>query len=159
VNAGARRQALLRCQAHLELTLMVWLSDRSTSTGALCDRSTSTGALCDRSTSTGALCDRSTSTGALCDRSTSTGALCDRSRRLTRARDESLPLFFWESCCRLGGVFFFYKRAQALSPLSLQCALQQQCLEVLKPGGIHLMVESRNVYRPAYYRQENWHTL
>ncbi len=31
---------LLRCQAQLELTLMMCLSDRSTSTGALSDRST-----------------------------------------------------------------------------------------------------------------------
>ncbi len=26
------------------------------------------------------------------------------------------------------------------------CALQQQCLEVLKHDGIHLMIESRNLY-------------
>jgi hypothetical protein len=43
---------MLRCQAQLELTLMMCLSDRSTSTGALSDRSTSTGALSDRSTFT-----------------------------------------------------------------------------------------------------------
>jgi len=40
---------VLRCQAQLELTLMMCLSDRSTSTGTLSDRSTSTGALSDRS--------------------------------------------------------------------------------------------------------------
>ncbi len=33
---------MLRCQAQLELTLMMCLSDRSTSTGALSDRSTFT---------------------------------------------------------------------------------------------------------------------
>ncbi len=63
---------MLRCQAQLELTLMMCLSDCSTSTGALSDRFTSTGALSDRSTSTIALSDRSTSTGALSDRSTFT---------------------------------------------------------------------------------------
>ncbi len=41
----------------------------------------------------------------------------------------------------------FCKEELKLSPpLSLQCALQQQCLEVLKHGGIHLMIESRNLY-------------
>ncbi len=43
---------MLRCQAQLELTLMMCLNDCSTSTGALSDRSTSTGALSDRSTFT-----------------------------------------------------------------------------------------------------------
>jgi hypothetical protein len=38
------------------------------------------------------------------------------------------------------------ERAQALPPLSLLCALQQQCLEVLKHGRIHLMIEFRNYY-------------
>jgi len=33
---------MLRCQAQLELTLMMCFSDRSTSTGALSDRSTFT---------------------------------------------------------------------------------------------------------------------
>ncbi len=42
---------MLRCQAQLELTLMMCLTDCSTSTGALSDRSTFTsiGALSDRS--------------------------------------------------------------------------------------------------------------
>jgi hypothetical protein len=57
-----RLNAVLRCQAQLELTFMMCLSDCSTSTGTLNDRSTSTGALSDRSTSTGALSDRSTFT-------------------------------------------------------------------------------------------------
>ncbi len=64
---------LLRCQAQLELTLMMCMGDRSTftSVGALSDRSTFTfvGALSDRSTftSAGALndCFTFTSTGAL----------------------------------------------------------------------------------------------
>jgi hypothetical protein len=30
------------------------------------------------------------------------------------------------------------------------CALQQLCLEVLKHGGIHLMIKSRNLYTKAY---------
>jgi hypothetical protein len=44
----------------------------------------------------------------------------------------------------------FCKEELKLSPpLSLVCALQQLCLEVLKHGGIHLMIESRNLYNMA----------
>jgi hypothetical protein len=118
----------LRCQAQLELTLMMCLGGCSTftSTGVLSDRSTftSTGVLSDLSTftSTGALSDRSTftSTGALSDRSTftSTGALNDHSTftltgTLSDRHDGSSPLFL-EDLLSSRGVCVF-ARAQALS--------------------------------------------
>jgi hypothetical protein len=84
---------MLRCQAQLELTLMMCLGDRSTftSTNALSDRSTFT--------STNALSDRSTFT--------SIGVLSGR-------HDGSSPLLFCKTCCLLGVCVF--ARAQALSP-------------------------------------------
>jgi hypothetical protein len=72
---------MLRCQAQLELTLMMCMGDRSTftSTGALSDHFTFT--------STSVLSDHSTFT--------STGAFSGQ-------HDGSSPLFFWRTCCLPG---------------------------------------------------------
>jgi hypothetical protein len=49
-------------------------------------------------------------------------------------------------CCSSSQSVFCKEELKLSPPLSLVCALHQQCLEVLKHGGIHLMIESINFY-------------